>query len=503
MKRTLLTLGIILLLLVVGVAIFLATFNADRYRPLLVEKLEQIIGRPVTLDRLSLAWRGGVAIRLDGLSIAEEGGGLATEPLMQLESATAFVRLAPLLHREVQVSSVLLQHPRIHIVRDAQGRINLLGVAAVVSPAASANQLAGNQGASAATTSQSAREGSPALLLAIGSLRIQNGMVHWTDTASIPVDERWLKAVNVTVEHIAFGKPMDIDATASLNGTTPDIHVHGRLTLPVSEPLTDHEQGHVGSLTQVKVTLERVPLDVLLPIQPAGTPQWQGKLTFSFEGQVPTLDSTQLLQALSGTSHVKLDDGKVAHLNLLREVFNRLSILPGLVERLEARLPQEYRAKLNAEDTVFAPVDCLVQLEQGAARLDGVSLKTDVLGFSDTTGTVGLDGVVHLRTILHIDPEFSSAIIHSVSEVQQLTNSSGELEIPVTIEGQGSHIVPLPDLRYIASKVLATKAINLLDRLLKPKDQSPETGESQSPPAPSQSGNLLDQLLQNSLQKSR
>lgn len=507
MKRVLLVLVALILLIVIGVAIFIATFDADRYRPLLVDKLQQALGKPVTLERLSLAWRGGIAVELDGLSIADEAGG-SSEPLLQLESASVLVRFAPLLRREVQVSSVLLKRPQVHIARDAQGRINLLGLTAAASPAAVAGQPAAAGESQPPTTAPSgaAPAAAPAVSFAIDSLRIQDGTIHWVDAVSTPVDERWLKAVDMTVDHIELGKPMDIKAAAALDGTTPNVQLSGRLVLPVSGSDADPRPEYAGSLSQAKVTLERVPLDALLPVQPAGAPQLQGTLTLSFEGDVPTFDPAQLVRAISGSGRIRLDEAKITHLNLLREVFNRLSILPGLVERLKARLPEAYRAKLDAEDTVLAPVDFSMQLERGAIRLDGLTLKTDTVSLSGTIGTVGLDGAVHLRSTLLIDPAFSSAIIQSVNELQQLTNSAGEMAIPLSIEGQAPHIVPVPDLQYIASKILATKAINLLDQLLRPKEE-PSEGVDSSQPQPSQpaepssgSGSLLEQLLQKSLQ---
>ena len=130
MKKFLLIVLLLVGFVVAGVGIFLATFNADRYRPLLVSKLEEAIHHPVRLERLSLGWRNGVALQLRGLSILEPDGGPSQEPLLAVESFDAVVRLAPLLRRDVQITSIVITRPHIHAGRDVSGRLNLPGLAA-------------------------------------------------------------------------------------------------------------------------------------------------------------------------------------------------------------------------------------------------------------------------------------------------------------------------------------------------------------------------------------
>ena len=470
MKKRLL-LGALALIgtLVLAAAIFIATFNVDRYRPQLVHQLENTLGRPVQLDRLALGWRGGLAIELRGLAIADELQ--AGEPMLEIESASAIMRLVPLLRRELEVASVVLMRPKIHVHRDAQGHINLLGLAVAASPAAGgtpspAGKVPARSAASpAAATGQRAVVGDRSFVLRVGTVRITDGAVHWTDQSATSPADVWLKRLDVQIHHIVQGQPMDLDARGALASDTPNVRLHARLTLPRGST-TQTGPGAFGSVERMSLTVERLPLDRLLAAPRPGMPQLEGTFTAELEGSVASLDPARLTQAVTGHSHLKLTDMRVTNFNVLREVFGRFSMLPGLVETLEARLPPEYQAKLAAHETVFSPVELTVRVEDGAIQWENLQLRSDTFRLTGA-GRVGFDGSLAMRATLAIDPTLSTALIKSVTELQTLTNTSGELELPVTVQGVPGHFAVLPDLHYVASKLLASKAEELLSRVLR------------------------------------
>jgi len=479
MRKFLLILAIVCGLALAALAVFIATFDADRYRPLLTSQLQHALGKPVQLQRISLAWRQGVAVQLQGLTILEDAR--VQEPLVQVDSVSASVHLLPLLRRDVQVSSIVLEHPRVHVVRDANGTINLLGLAAVASPTAASRPTA---------------VGGTPVTFNIGSLRIHNGTLHWTDAMAQPPMDLTVNAIDVTVTHIALGQPMDVDARAALGVDVPNVHLAGRVTPPGS-------MSH-GAIDRVHLTVDHLALEQLLPVAVAGQPNVRGLLTGTLDGQLPTLDSAQVMRALSAHGSLKLTDGRLEHLNILRMALEKLSILPGLMEQLEARLPESYKAKLTASDTVFTPIDVSLQLESGALRFDNLHVGTDTFRLVGT-GTVGLDGVLNIRSTLSVESTLSAAIIKSVRELQALANASGELEFPMAIQGRAPQISVLPDLRYIGSKVVVTKAVDLLGRLIEKGKAPPQEGTPNATPgdtsAQQQAPDLLDHLIQRALQK--
>ena len=485
MKKALLFVVATVFLVILGLGIFIATFDADRYRPQLVSQLERSLGRPVKLDRVSLGWRNGIALQLSGLTIAE-GERASREPLLQMESAGALVRLGPLLHKEVQVSSVVLRKPRIHLVRDAQGNVNLTGLAAAASPSAAHSDVSGGR---VGASSQTASAGEGHILFQVASLRIEEGALHWTDAMTHPPTDLWVKRLNVTVDHIAPGEPMDVEASGALAGETPNIHLSGRLTVP-REP-------QPGSLERMRLTIENLPLETIMPPASPGEPQLHGKLSMTLEGSAPTLELATLTRAISANGRVQWAEPVVTNLNVLRLVFEKFSMIPGLVQTLEARLPETYQAKLAARDTVLEPINLSATLEGGLLKFHDVSVRTDTFGISGS-GTISLDGMVDVPSVLRIEPAFSAALIRSVKELQALTNAREEMEIPVLFQGHAPRIVPVPDLRYVASKVIVTKAADLIGEFLNkhaPSDGE-QTGADQNG---SPSGGILGQFLQRAL----
>jgi len=154
MKKPLLLLGALVLAGLAVLGLF-AAFAASQFRPVMVRELERALGKPVRLEGLSLGWRGGVALRLKGFTVFEDAAAQG-EPLIEMEAASALVEFWPLLRKEARVSSVVLLRPRLHVSRDAQGRINLLGRAAAAAPPAASPGSSQEQAVGAAPPAGSA-----------------------------------------------------------------------------------------------------------------------------------------------------------------------------------------------------------------------------------------------------------------------------------------------------------------------------------------------------------
>ncbi len=113
MKKVLVVIAALIILLVIGVAVFLATFDADRYRPLLVSRLEQAIGHPVQVKHLRAAWHGGIALERQHVVIAETDPAKKA-PLFEADTVHVLVALAPLLTHQVEMESVHVTNGTVH-----------------------------------------------------------------------------------------------------------------------------------------------------------------------------------------------------------------------------------------------------------------------------------------------------------------------------------------------------------------------------------------------------
>ncbi|MBI3320002.1 MAG: AsmA family protein [Candidatus Omnitrophica bacterium] len=597
MKKVLIVCGVVVLLVIGGVAIFVTTFDVDRYRPMVVSQLKTVLGRPVRLERLALGWHGGLAVELRRFVIDAETTGQG-EPLASVERATATIRLLPLLKKQVQVASVIISHPRVHVARDAQGRINLVDLATppVARPEGSTNPPSADapgggvaaMGSPVAASGQTASVGGSPVEFTVDALRVEDGELHWTDAMGVAPVELRVKQVDVSVKNFSLTRPVEFQIRLAVFSDEQNLRLSGRLELPT--------KNHAGALEAVRLesdlsrlkpaqiiqalpalrelglqeglagqlvaTVERLPLDpnrldlldgqlrltkgrvalarvaspfeeltveavakagrvevkrlftkvahgtitataaaehlttqphttfqaqmdqlalvaFVPPVKPQD-PQLRGRLSLTLQGAAEGVAWPQISRTLTGAGNLKLDDGVIANLNILRAVFEKLSVIPGLMQRLEARLPQGYQAKFAAKDTVLSPIDTSLKLEAGALRFDDLRIRTDTFQLL-TIGRMGLDGAIALRAQLAIEPVLSGAIIKSVAELQALANQRGEMEIPLVIQGQAPRVAVLPDLNYVASKVVVTKAQDLLGNFLQ-KALEKSSSEKSPPP---------------------
>lgn len=491
MKKLLLILGLLIVLAVGGVAVFIATFDADRYRPMLVQQAQQALGRAVELQRISLGWEGGLAVQLRGLALYE-GAQPSGEPLLRVETASGLLRLAPLLGRRVEIETIRITRPTVRIIRQPDGQLNLMALAAVGAPAAAQGRTVQGQGGQ--------------MSFDVRQLLIEQGTVRYQDAAARPPVALELRQLDATVRNLSLAGPMDLELHAALGADKQNLHVSGRFTPP--------GPGFDGALEQFKFRADELALEQLLPKGRAGEPSLAGHLSTSLEGGVRTLDPARLAEAVIGSGTLSAADLKIKDLNLLRYVFERFSMLPGLADTLRQRLPPEYQAKFEADETVFKPVELSTTVANGVARLPEFSVATDVLTVSGA-GQVALTGRVDLRTVVRIDPTLSDVIFRSVEELRPLATAQGEIEIPVLITGSAASLSVQPDVNYIASKIISAKAGDLLGELLRkqlggeepsaaPADGAPEAGQApnvqQEPAAPE---DVINALLRRALQGDR
>ena len=573
MKRLLVGIGVIVAILIIAVVVFLATFDLNRYRPLVLQLLQGELGKPVRLERIGLGWQGGLALQLKGLTIeADEQG--TTEPLLQLESASAVVKLWPLLRKQVHVTSVVLSRPVVSVVRDATGAINWMGLAAL--------------GAPAAASGESTAVGSTPIAFEISSVRVDDGTIHWTDAMTQPATEIPIEQVDVQLRNVSLTTPIDVEIQAALFSAMPNIHVRGQVRAPHGEQpgvledvqvAIDFSRLDATTLTQavpalqsaglksmagrLAVSLERLPLTpdalqqlqarlalqegrvelaalaspiehvnaeaiaqperievkqltaaiaegtvtltgvieglpsqphrrvtigaealnlhALLPSRGPKEPQLHGKLSASMNATASGLTWEPIRQTLSGTGTVKLVEGRLANLNVLREVFAKLSLIPGLAEKLQTELPPSYAERFKATDTVFEPIETAVTIQNGALIMDRARVVTDSFEL-DGAVRISLEGTVAGRPMLRIDPELSRLLVDRVHEFQGLLDANGRMEFPVILDSPLARPAPRPDLEYIAARLLTTKVQDVLGDFLQKALEKQGTPAGQSTP---------------------
>ncbi len=261
---------------------------------------------------------------------------------------------------------------------------------------------------------------------------------------------------------------------------------------------------HLSTAPQAafEMKAEHLNLDELLPKPDPDEPSLSGLLTVSFQGTASGKEWPQISQSLSGQGQVALAEGVLRNLNVIQEVFKNLSVIPGLVDKLKSRLPENYEEKLSAKDTVLNPIQFPVSVQRGVASVRDLQISSDTFNIRGT-GAFGLDGRVDMQTFLTIDPDLSQAFIKSVQELQYLTNPEGQLQVPIRISGVSPDVRVMPDVPYVASKLAVSKTQEVIGKILEKqmkKEPTPQEGAPGEAPQDTKKPDLWGQLLETALE---
>ena len=195
MRKIAIVIGIVVVVIVLAVGIFVATFNPNDYRGTVQTKLEQQLDRKVTLGNMELGLFP-LRFRVYNLAIADDPR-FGTRAFVQTQELSVSVDLLPLLSKSVQINSLALERPSVEMIKNAEGVWNFASI--------------GQKTPAAAPSSSSQRQ------FSLGELAINDGVVAITDQ-----QDRKPRAVydhiNLKLTDFAPDSPFNLDASVHLPG---------------------------------------------------------------------------------------------------------------------------------------------------------------------------------------------------------------------------------------------------------------------------------------------
>jgi len=195
MRKIVIAVAIVVAVLAIAVGVFVATFNPNDYRGTIQTKLEQQLGRKVTLGNMELGLFP-LRFRVFNLAIAEDPK-FGTRAFIQTQELSVSVKLLPLLSKSVEVDSLSLDRPSVELIKDAQGVWNFASL---------------GQKTPAAAPSSSQQP------FSLGELAINDGQVAITDLQ----DKRPRTVydhINLKLTDFAPDSPFKLDASVHLPGS--------------------------------------------------------------------------------------------------------------------------------------------------------------------------------------------------------------------------------------------------------------------------------------------
>ena len=212
MRKVGMATGAFILLLIVGVVVFAATFNVNQYRGRIQTELETRLDRKVNLGDMHLGLFPP-RFQVQNLSIADDPKFNAAKPFVEAQELDVSIKLLALLHKSVEISSVSLRRPSVELVKDVQGTWNFSTVGAGQKSAPSQDKQH----------------------FSLGELAVQDGQVAVTDQQA-----RKPRAVydhiDLTLSGFAPDTPFSVDASVHFPGQgAGEIRLQGKGG-PVHQP---------------------------------------------------------------------------------------------------------------------------------------------------------------------------------------------------------------------------------------------------------------------------
>lgn len=222
MKRVLYGLGLLVVLLAAGLAIFILTFDANRYRPQIVSLVEQQTGRSFSLGEISLTLWPSLGLDLHDAVLGNPPD-FGKRPFARVKTVHVAVELLPLLRRELKVDTLLLDGLQVELIRTMDGHDNWHDLAGK-GESGPAEEAASPTEAPA--PSSNAASSAPPVRVELNGIEIRNTRIHYNDADTGTVIT--LDPFELKTGALIPGRPMPIEARLHLT-QKPDLALDAAL----------------------------------------------------------------------------------------------------------------------------------------------------------------------------------------------------------------------------------------------------------------------------------
>jgi AsmA protein len=298
-----------------------------------------------------------------------------------------------------------------------------------------------------------------------GGVVLNNGSLQFKELASAV--ENIEASAKITEKNIVLDK-----ASAGIN--------EGLIT--ASGSLEDYQalQKYSASVDIKDLELQGLLSQDKSPVKVEGIAS--GKIKIKGSGFSPDALKT----SLSGNAEISVVKARLKDLNILRTVLDKISLLPGLAQRIEAGLPEKYKQKLIQKDTVLSDIKLPLVIESGKLLIKDLSIGADEFLFKGSA-QADLSGTYSLEGSFMIPQDLSASMVSQVSELQYLLDENKQIFIPLKISGKTAEIRFNLDSQYIAQKLvqnqLKQQIFKALDRSSGSQDPGASSTDQENPAA--------------------
>jgi len=481
MKKFLIFILILIIAVVISAAVFIVTFDANRYKYLVEEKITQAAGRPVEIGSLSLKFRGGIVFQADRFGLAGKQAADSQQISFQAERLFLKIDPWPLLRKEIQISECLLESPKIIIKNTAYSNSAPVQNAARSLPAAPASPQIPDQAIAD---------------FHISKIKISDGAFTYRDDSVDPPLNILIEKLDLELKGVSLKSPVQFKVSGELLlGERKYFSGEGRFSYPEAavelSARLDQSIQISGSLDHVlevpsgtfKIKIDNLDLSSFLTPEQKQGEYFTGILSADMTVSARGKQAEDLTASLNSAGFVTIASGALKNKNLLRENLQRITQIPGVGSLFEFNLGPKFDALLQSRDTQFSHFKANFKISNETATFQSIELTHEDYEVS-LKGSAGLDQSIDLKGSLLIRSTLSEAMLKKVKELTLILDGNSQLVIPFIYRGRIPGAVPQPDLGNLAARTIQAVGTELLEQgltaLLKPK-KSTEPEPAQNP----------------------
>ena len=503
-KVVLISFAILITVVILAGAIFIATFDVNRFKPQIISQANKALNRSFDFSKVSLGFnlRQGVNCKISGLVVSDNPDFSKESFLTIKEIFLGFDVLKYVFKNEVNIPDIIIDSPQVTIIRLKDGRINAqtLGFlepqsipSLVAEKAVSlSGPVAGLGEARQAGMAPGVQASKQMPAINVPSVKCSNGTIVYIDNSFEP-------ALNVKISDLKF----EAKATEKKVIVSEASAVIAQGSINASGEVDDYLNSQEFSL---KANCQNIRIESLLS-QEKSPVKIEGLVSGSVMLKGKGFDPEILKSSLSADGELSVIKAKLKDINLLRTVLDKISLIPGLSEKIESGLPDRFKQKLTESDTALSDIKFPFRVENRKMAVKDAIIGADEFLLKGS-GEVDFEGACSLEGSFLIPQELSNAMVVAVPELQYLLNSDKEIYIPLKISGKAGELKFKVDAEYMGKKILVNQGTQQLfkaiEKALSGKKSSNNTNDQAVQPEEAQDnassieeavGGILDKFL--------
>jgi AsmA protein len=220
--------SIFIVLVLLAVLVFVATFDANNYKPQIIEQVEKATGRDFSIDGdIKLSVFPWVGLKVEDVALGNEKG-FSENQFAAIKQLDVKVNVLPLLKKEVQINIIRLHGLKVSLEVAEDKSNNWSGL----SQAGQADKATADEQAADVATEESAidegQKASPLESLKVEGFEFVDATIRYDDKSSNTLAT--VSELNLTTSAIEFDEPVKVEFGAHIENSEPAIDTQLELT---------------------------------------------------------------------------------------------------------------------------------------------------------------------------------------------------------------------------------------------------------------------------------